>query len=837
MGPPDEPTPDWQQVKTLFADALERAPSERDAYLAARCAGNRALEASVRDLLDALQEAPDFLESRDAVDRAAFAALGLESCPALALGARMGPYEVVELLDAGGMGEVYRARDHRLGRDVALKVLHARPDGEAGPRLAAEARAAAAISDPNVVAVFDVGETGGVPFVVTELLEGETLGRRLRRAPVDVREAVALGIEIARGLSAVHAQGFVHRDLKPDNVFLTRQGGVKLLDFGVAKALSEGTPPGGDRAPSPGTPTRGSTVIGTPGYVAPEQLEGQPVDARADVFALGAVLHRMLALRPADASVPHGPLPPAVPVALARLVDRCLARAPEQRFRSAEEVRRALQAIAARPRRRRSRAAASVAAALAVVAVAWSLRASASRAPAPAVRSLAVLPLAGDSGGTGDAYLGEGIADGLAAQISRSRALRVLSRTTVAALARRSAGPREAARRLGVDALLAGSVRRSGQHVRIDLRLDRVATGGRLWEGTYEGALHDVPALLRTIAASLLSEVGGVPRPAVLPERPWPRSDETYEAFLRGRHLWNLRSAQTVPDAIDQFNRALQLDPLYAPAYTGLADAFATLGDMVHSMPHREAFARAEAAARRALALDPSEAEAHATLGHVRMHAWRWAEAEREFQLAIDESPGYAPAHHWRAYNLASQGRLDQAVATIRHAEQLDPLSPIIGSDVAQILHFAGRHGEAVAQARQTLQMHPSFAEARRVLFLALLGAGDRAAAARELATFARHPDGGPGASTGYAYARLGRRVEAERTLAALQAPRGRFIPPYELAVIHAGLGDRDRAFARLAEAVSTNDPESMILPVDPRLATLRGDPRFAAVLLRMDVE
>ena len=731
------------------------------------------------------------------------------------------------------MGEVYRARDHRLGRDVALKVLHARPGGDAGARLSAEARAAAAISDPNVVAVFDVGDAGGVPFVVTELLEGETLGRRLRRTPVDAREAVALGIEIARGLAAVHARGFVHRDLKPDNVFLTRQGGVKLLDFGVAKALTEGPPPHGG-APGPlGTATL-STVMGTPGYVAPEQLEGRPIDPRADVFALGAVLHRMLAPRPTDASAPREPLPPTVPAELARIVGRCLARDPEQRFQAAEDARRALESLAARPGRRWWRAGAAAAAGVAFV---LSFRAPGSRPPAPAVRSVAVLPLADDAGGSGDAYLGEGIADGLAAQISRTRALRVLSRTTVTALARRTTDTAEAARRLGVDAILAGSVRRSGQRVRIDLRLDRVATGGRLWEGAYEGALHDVPALLRTIAASLLSGIGGVPSPAVLPERPWPRSDETYEAFLRGRHLWSLRSTGTVPEAIEQFNRALQLDPLYAPAYTGLADAFATLGDMLHSMPHREAFARAEAAARRALELDPSEAEAHATLGHMRMHAWRWAEAEREFQLAIDESPGYAPAHHWRAYNLASQGRLDQAVATIRHAEQLDPLSPIIGSDVAQVLYFAGRHREAIAQARQTLQMHPSFAEARRVLFLALLRTGERAEAARELETFARHPDGGPGASVGYAYARLGRRMEAERTLAALQAPRGRFVPPYDLAVIHAGLGERDRAFARLEQAVSTNDPESMILPVDPRLATLRGDPRFAAVLLRMDVE
>jgi TolB-like protein/Tfp pilus assembly protein PilF len=567
-------------------------------------------------------------------------------------------------------------------------------------------------------------------------------------------------------------------------------------------------------------------------------MDGRPIDARADVFALGAVLHCMLAPRAFEAGAPREPLPDTVPGEVARVVERCLARAPEQRFPSAEEARRALESVAAAPGRRRRRAGTVAAAAAASLAAVLALRTPGPRTVAePAVRSVVVLPLADAAGAPGEAYLGEGITDGLAAQLSRSRALRVLSRTTVAALARREVDTAAEARRLGVDAILAGRVLRSGQRVRIDVRLDRVSNGARLWEGSYEGALHDVPALLRTIAASLVAGIGGPPA-APPAARPWPRSDEAYEAFLRGRHLWNLRSAETVPQAIGEFNRALQLDPLYAPAYAGLADAFATLGDMLHSMPHREAFARAEAAARRALALDPSEAEAHATLGHVRMHAWRWAEAEREFQLAIEQSPGYAPAHQWRAFNLASQGRLDAAVLQSRRAEELDPLSPIIASDVAQILYFAGRDREAIAQARQTLQMNPSFAEARRVLFLALLRSGARAEAARELEAFVRHPDGGPGASVGYAYARLGRTAEARRTIADLQArPRGLFIPPYDLAVVHAGLGERDRAFARLQEAVSTNDPESMILPVDPRLAGLRGDPRFAAVLRRMEVE
>jgi tetratricopeptide (TPR) repeat protein len=255
---------------------------------------------------------------------------------------------------------------------------------------------------------------------------------------------------------------------------------------------------------------------------------------------------------------------------------------------------------------------------------------------------------------------------------------------------------------------------------------------------------------------------------------------------------------------------------------------------MLYLMPSKDAFARAEAASLRALDLDPSQAEAHATLGHLRMHAWRWAEADQEFESAIGLNPGYATAHHWRAYNLASMGRPDEAIASIERAQELDPLSLIINTDRAQVLFFTGHPEDAVAQCRKTLQMNPGFAEARRILFLALQRTHHDEEALRELDTFYRMPDGGPGASVGWAYAMLGRRAQALSVLREQERARKQFVPPYNLAVIHAGLGEVDRAFSLLDEAVRTNDTESMILPVDPRLDSLRGDPRFAVLLRRM---
>jgi tetratricopeptide (TPR) repeat protein len=284
---------------------------------------------------------------------------------------------------------------------------------------------------------------------------------------------------------------------------------------------------------------------------------------------------------------------------------------------------------------------------------------------------------------------------------------------------------------------------------------------------------------------------------------------------------------------VAEFNRALELDPLYAQAWAGLADTYLTLGDMLYLMPIKDAFARAEAAALRALELDPSRAEAYASLGHLRMHAWQWGAAEQAFRRALDLNPGYASAHQWRAYNFSSQRRHREAIASIDRAQQLDPLSLIINADRAEILYFAGRDGEAIAQCAKALQMDGGFAEARRVCFLARLRAGRREEALADLETYRRLPDGGPGGSVGYAYAVLGRRRETRAVLDELTAS-SRPMPAYDVAVVYAGLGDADRAFRWLDEAVEVQDAGTMILPVDPRLERLHDDARFAALLRRM---
>ena len=839
----------------MFQEALERDLAARPAFLDASCAGDAELRARVEALLAAHDEAGSFLESPTQVDRVAAEVLGAAGSRSLAAGSRVGPYEIVALLGAGGMGEVYRARDERFGRDVAVKVLprHHDADPEGAPRFAREARAVGSISHPNILTVFDVGWEEGSPYLVSELLEGETLGQRLRSGRLSLRECVDLAVQIARGLGAAHDKGVVHRDLKPDNVFLTRQGPVKLLDFGVAKLL-EAQPERDSRAPSSKGPG-GSTLMGTPGYMAPEQMEGR-ADQRSDLFALGALLYRTLtgrsaSVEPSTSAAPEAvPAAPAflraddVPASLQGIVARCLERRPEDRFQSAAELRLALERFgdaeeARTPRRRRhSRRTAAAALTAAMFVGALPQRGSRLAPEGKPVRSLAVLPFRGEGEAAGQDYLVDGATEGLIAEIARTNpaGVRLIARSSVMPFKAAGASLSEVARQLDVDAVVQGTFARTGSRVRLQVRLARAPSGEPRWAGTYEGSVGEITWIQRQIARAVAIEVapGGDAGPEPPRRRP-PRTAEAYEAYLRGRYYWNLRTEESVRKAIDEFNRALALDPLYATAYTGLADAFATLSDMLYLMPSRDAYARAEAASLRALSLDPLQVEAHATLGHLRMHAWRWAEAEQEFRRAIELDGDYATAHHWRAWNLVCTGRPEEAVAAIDTARRLDPLSLIINADAAHIRYFARRYDEAVEQSRRTLQMNPDFQEARRILFLALLRTHQEGEALRELETFHASPHGGPGPSVGYAYAVLGHRARALAVLRQQEArPQRQFVPPYNLAVIHAGLGDVERAFALLDESIADNDTESMILAADPRLDSLREDLRFEALVRRM---
>jgi serine/threonine protein kinase/Tfp pilus assembly protein PilF len=578
-------------------------------------------------------------------------------------GTRLGPYEIVSPLGAGGMGEVYRAHDPRLGREVALKVLP-RPALQDATRLARfeqEARTIAGLSHPNLLAIFDVG-TGDVPYLVTELLGGETLRARLERGSLPQAEVLGYGLQITAGLAAAHARGVVHRDLKPDNIFLTDDGRVKILDFGLAITLADDTLENPDTTDTVAVRTLPGLILGTPGYLSPEQARAGRVDHRADIFACGAVLYEMLTGRrafrgesPAEtiALVLHRlptdlPFGPAVSPALAAAVRRCLAPDPGRRFATARELGQALEAI--------------------------SYDGSRPGASVPVPGAVAVLPFVNLSSGVDDQYFSDGLAEDLVNALARLPGLRVASRTSSFRFRGRDLDVREVGRELGVDAVLEGSVRRSGTQLRLTVHLTAVESGYHIWSDRYDRELADVFEVQDDVVKAIVAAVapalgtgGTVAKATVNPL--------AYDLYLKGRHLWNQRSPSVVGAAIACFEGAIGLDDRYAAAYAGLADCYSIL-HVYGWMPPAQARPKALEAVTRALAIDPQLPAAHRARGmyifHFEPH-WRTAEEAFAASLALDENDAICDATY--GMFLATAYRHAEARVRIDRALARDPFS------------------------------------------------------------------------------------------------------------------------------------------------------------------
>jgi serine/threonine-protein kinase len=783
---------------------------------------------------------------------------------ALAPGTRVGPYEIVAPIGSGGMGEVYRARDPRLGRDVALKVLP--PEFAADPdrlrRFEQEARAAGALNHPNIVAVFDVGAENGAPYVVSELLEGETLRERIR-AGLTPRKAVEHAVQVASGLAAAHHKGIVHRDLKPENVFVTREGRVKILDFGLAKLRPEA--PEAARV----TATRNTApgvVLGTAGYMSPEQVRGQPTDQRADIFALGAILYEMVACRPAFTgetaaevmtSVLRTDPPPLAGVAdriapaLDRIVHRCLEKKPAERFQSAEDVAFALQAISeaaeggslpTAPGKRRG-ALAVAAGALAVAVLLAVGLVVLRRTPAEegrTIRSIAVLPLENLSRDPEQEYFADGMTDALIGDLAKIGALRVISRTSVM----RFKGVRkplpEIARELNVDAVVEGSVQRSGDRVRITSQLIRGATDEHIWNQSYERDLRDVLALQAEVARAIAGEikVALTPQERTRLAAARPVDPRVHEAYLRGRFHWSRRNEASLRKAIDYFQEAIRLDPGYAPAHSGLADAYIGLVFPVGAVAPNEGFPKARAEARRALEIDEGLPEGHTSSAALKMmYEWDWAGSENEFRRSLELDPSYAHAHHYYSHLLMATGRTAESLAHSRQALDLDPLSPNLNTHLGWHYLYARQPQEAIAQLRKTIELDPQYFMAHVFLSRAFEMQKDYAEA---IAESRKAGETSPQnslvlAPMAAALAHSGRRAEALAVLQQLdEISRRRYVSAYEVDIIHLALGDKKRAFEWLEKAYIQRADDLIYLNVEPRLETLRSDPRFSDLVRRV---
>ena len=754
----------------------------------------------------------------------------------LQAGARLGPYEILSPLGAGGMGEVYRARDTRLERDVAIKVLSERlaDDPDSLSRFQREAKAVAALTHPNILAIHDVGSDDGVSYAVMELLEGQSLRTRIGQGPMPWRRAAEIGIAVADGLSAAHVKGIVHRDVKPDNVFLTSDDRIKILDFGLARLERPGAAGPLTAAPT-ATGTEPGTVMGTVGYMSPEQVRGDAMDARTDIFSFGCLLHEMLTGRrafqrrtaadtmaailnaePDEASASVA----SFPASLVSITARCLQKNPESRFQTARDLSFALKEVL-----RGSDASTG--------------RPVSSGSHARALESIAVLPFVNVSADPDTEYLSDGIAESIIHTLSRLPNLRVMARSTLSRYKGREVDPQAVGEELKVRAVLTGRVFHRGETLVVKTELVDVRDGSQIWGENYNRKFADILALeeeiSREISGKLRLKVTGDDTERLT--RRATESPEAYRLYLKGLFYLNKRTADGLRKGIELFQQAIELDPEYAMAYAGIAHSYNALGFYQH-LPPREAFPRAKAAASRALELDGSLGEARTVLAVGRLwYEWDWSGAEEEFRRAIASSPDFVHAHHFYGIFLTARERLEEGLVELHRAQELDPLSLPARASLGLCLYLGRRYDEAIVELEKLVEMDSTFAVAHHVLCMNLTQK-QAWAKAIDSATRAVNLSGRDPfrlSLLGAGLAASGRQAGAEAILAELDAlPAGRYVSAVDIAFVHVALGQLNAAFDWLEKALAERAWGLALLRVDPRVDPLRADLRFADLLRRV---
>ncbi len=853
----------WQQIERLYHDALELAPEYRPAFLDRACAGDDELRREVESLLAAHDEAGTFIDKPP--DDVVAGMLAEKQAHSM-IGRTLGHYRLGSLLGAGGMGEVYRARDTRLDRDVAVKILpeHLANNREALWRFEREAKAVAALSHPNILSIFDFGTEQGVSYAVTELLEGGTLRSFLSRSSPGWRRAAVIGAAIAEGLAAAHAKGIIHRDLKPENIFLTSDGQVKILDFGIARVKREVSAEAETLTSS--DTTKPGTVMGTLGYMSPEQVRGEQADAPSDLFSLGCVLYEMVGgqrpfARKTGAEMiaailnedppPLAGLEKTAPAELERIIRHCLEKNPGQRYQSARDLALDLkavlggggQAISAPALKRRRRHMAWLATALVIALIGLGVWLYLGGGRDRAIDSLAILPLVNASGDANAEYLSDGITGSLINSLSQLPQLRVMARSTVFTYKGKEVDPRRVGEELKVRAVFTGRLSQRGDTLIIDAELVNAADGSRLWGEQYTRKLADVIAvqtdIARQISDKLRLTLTGDERQRLTKRH--TENTEAYKLYLRGRHHLTKWSEEDFKQAIEAFKQAIDLDPNYALAWTGLADAYYSMSNLY--LPPHEAMPKSRAAAERALALDQTLAEAHYALATVKaFYDWDWQTAEREFKRTLELNPGYAPVHPIYGVCLMVTGKTEEALVELKRLRDLDPLSLSIAVTSVNPLVYAPsparQYDRAIAEYQKVIALDPKFPPAHYMLGLAYEQKRMFDEAVTEFEK-ARELDNAPYnlGPLGHAYAAAGRRAEAQKILDDLQErARRENVPALSVALVYAGLGEKEKTFEWLEKGLERKDEEMTFLAVDPRFDGFRSDPRFTELLRRMNL-
>jgi len=821
----------WRRIESLFHEALGKSAEERSSLLDQACSSDPALRREVESLLAHESLASGFLESGVSAARAA--APPREPVP---LGERMGPYTVMELLGAGGMGEVYKAHDQRLDRHVAIKFLSHRiaEDAASLERFTQEARAASALNHPNICTVHDVGDHQGRPYLVMELLEGQSLKDRLASSPLAVQELASIARQVCAALQAAHDKGIVHRDVKPANIFITHGDQVKVLDFGLAKRGVEVTSLTPEARARDVTLSASGAIMGTLAYMSPEQAVGESVDARTDVFSLGVVLYETATRRrPFRGKTPAGilgsiltesPAKPSsvnaeVPAKLDRVILKALEKDPANRYQSAAELSAdfAQWQDSARVRSRRWALGAAGVGIASLAGGAYLARQSLS--PPDRRILIAIMPFENLGGDPKEAFLADGLHQDMITVLNRlfPDRLGAIASASVQRYKGKAASIQQIAGDLKVDYIVQGGVQRNGDQAHITAELIRAKDGARIWNAAYDREFGQIVATQSEIAQAVARgiERGLRPDAQVSAALARPLNAAAHEAYLRG-----------------DYAKAVQLDPGYAAAYTGVADNMYYAG-LFGFLPPGIAFTKMSEAASKAIELDPTQALAHGSLALSRLHQqWNWSDAEKNFRRALQLDPANAEVRHWYAHFLLWADRRDESVQECDRAVELSPYDSSLLACRGWHALYANDYEKTIEDARLALTYQPNDAWALMIMGWAYEQKGmfqEALAALRQTFDTTLKK-----ASMAHVFARLGNLPAAEKILEEMMSAKDKYVSPYDIAVVHAGLGDHDRCFEWLNKAFQEHSAFMVYLSSDPRLLSLRRETAFQDLLRRM---
>jgi len=747
------------------------------------------------------------------------------------IGETISHYKILEKLGEGGMGEVYKAEDIKLKRTVALKFLTSQALGsnEEKDRFMNEAQAVAALEHPSICTIHEIDQKEGKTFIAMGYIEGQSLKEKIESAPLKLEEAIDIVIQVAEGLQEAHEKKIVHRDIKSANIMVTTKGQVKIMDFGLAKLAKVEQI------------TKDNITMGTLAYMSPEQARGEEVDHRTDVWSLGVVLYEMVTGQLPfkgeyeqaviysilnEEPEPMRGLQAGLPKELEIIVNKALAKSPDSRYQNAGDIladlrklSKELESMKEQPSTKKSQP------------------------------SIAVLPFTNLSGDKEQEYFCDGMAEEIINALTHVESLRVVARTSAFVFKDKKEDIREIGKKLNVKTLLEGSVRKVGDRVRITAQLVNVADGYHLWSEKYDRNIgkeccpDDIFAIQDEISLAIVDKLKvkllGEEKSALV--KRYTDNLEAYNLYLKGRYFWNKRGEEDLKKGLECFKQAIEKDPNYALTYAGLADSYILLAE--HSLlPPKDAFPRAKAAVIKALEIEETLVEAHTSLAFIKtLNDWDWMGAEKEFKQAIEFNPGYATAHQWYAEHLTMMGQYAEAIAELKRAQELDPLSLIIGVALAVTL-FCGarRYDRVIEECQKVLEMDPNFGGALNVLGMVYR---ERAMYEEAIEAFqkARTFDEGNTwvmAELGHAYAASGNRSEAQKVLNELQQlSKRRYVPPDNIALVYLGLGKKDLMFEYLEKAYEDRSVGLSWLKADPIFDSLRSDPRFTALLKRIGLE